>query len=149
MKISPGELLVDIAAAAIKKIRNRPKAVARRAAKAARKAKRPRQLDEASGEFFQPDEDRTMLAGSKSWIGIAGMLVGFLLSVFGIGECSPDAIAAATCVPADTITADLMAALDKIITGVFAVVTIVGIVHKQIREKRLKAQLAAQTKQGE
>ncbi len=58
--MSPGSLLVDIAAAAIKRIRNRPKAVARRAAKAARNAKRERQPDEAAGEFFQPDEETTM-----------------------------------------------------------------------------------------
>ena len=38
--INPGSLLVDIAHATFKKIRNRPKAVARRAEKAARKAAR-------------------------------------------------------------------------------------------------------------
>ena len=52
LKLINGELLVDIAAAAVKKIRNRPKAVARRAAKAARKAKRDGPQPDDSGEFF-------------------------------------------------------------------------------------------------
>lgn len=52
-----GELLVDIAAAAVKKIRNRPKAVARRAAKAARKAKRDGPLPDADeGQFFTVED---------------------------------------------------------------------------------------------
>lgn len=119
---------------------------AKRAQRAARQAQRPRQHDEAAGEFFQPEDRTTMLAGAKSWIGMLGMGIGFVLNLFGIGDCTPDAVAAATCVAADTITADLLAAADKIITGVFGVITVWGIVHKQIREKRLKAALDAAAK---
>lgn len=82
---------------------------------------------------------------SKSWIGMIGMGVGFLLNLLGIGDCPPEELAAATCVASETITAGFVDALDKIITGVFGLVTVWGIVHKQIREKRLKAQLAAQS----
>jgi hypothetical protein len=136
-----GEFVVDLAAAAVKKIRNRPKAVARRAAKAARKAARQRQPDEAAGEFFQSEEETTMLEGKKTWIGIGLMGLGLVLSAFGIGECAPEAIAAAACVPADTIIANVGEAADKIITGIGLLVAAGGAAHKQVREKRLKEAL--------
>lgn len=59
LSINPGSLLVDIVAAAVKKIRNRPKAVARRAAKAARKATRDGPADEIDEPFFN-QEDASM-----------------------------------------------------------------------------------------
>jgi hypothetical protein len=84
--INPGKLLVDIAHAAFQKIRNRPKAVARRAAKAARKAPRQRQPDEAAGEFFQTDEVREMLQGklTHTGAGIAASspFVGLVVNAF-------------------------------------------------------------------
>lgn len=123
-----------------------PKFAARRAVKraqrAARHAERQRQPDEVAGEGFQQDEERSMLQGKKTWIGLGLMVVGLVLNVFNIGECTADAIAAATCVPADTILANLGEAADKLATGIGLVVATVGTVHKQIREKRLRAQIA-------
>jgi hypothetical protein len=118
-----------------------PKIMTRADARRAARGERP--ADEAAGEFFSTEEDRTMLQGSKSWIGLVGMLVGFLLNVFGIGDCTPDEIAAATCVAGETITAMVIEAADKLITAIFTVVAVIGIIHKQIREKRLKAEIAA------
>lgn len=55
--LNPGSLLVDVVIAAAKRIRNRPKAVARRAAKAARLAKRDGPLpDVGEGQFFTVED---------------------------------------------------------------------------------------------
>jgi hypothetical protein len=56
-----GAFVVDVAASIVKKIRNRPKAVARRAAKAAQRAERRGELDEVAEDFNIPtDEVPTM-----------------------------------------------------------------------------------------
>jgi hypothetical protein len=95
LKLVSGEFVVDIAAAAVKKIRNRPKAVARRAAKAARKARRQRPLDEIDEPFFHDEKEPSM-----NWtlvIALAGSLLRHFLPwatalLAGMGiQVSPDA----------------------------------------------------------
>lgn len=81
-----------------------------------------------------------ILQGKKSWIGLVAIVVGLLLRVFGIGECSP---ADAACVPAETIVQMLMAALDQILVAAGAIVTAYGVLRKQLRERALKAEVAA------
>jgi hypothetical protein len=76
MKFNPGELLVDIAAAAVKKIRNRPKAVARRAAKRAR--------DEVAEDFNSTDEGPEMLQGKLTYSMQAGMAIVFVGQLLGV-----------------------------------------------------------------
>jgi hypothetical protein len=64
-ELNPGTLLVDIAAAAVKKIRNRPGAVARRAAKAARKKAKwqdDHPADEIAEIFNTPPDEVSMNA---------------------------------------------------------------------------------------
>lgn len=58
--ISPGEILVDAGAAIINKIRNRPKAVARRAAREEKRKQRHSAQDAAGGEFLPHEEDVPM-----------------------------------------------------------------------------------------
>lgn len=104
MTLNPGSLLVDIAAAAIKKIRNRPKAVARRARKSARKAAAnpPDEIDEP---FFQTDKETPMLNGYKTYLGIAAALLGVVLGWLGIGETE-----------ASTLASQIVGALDQVLT---------------------------------
>lgn len=110
MNIS-GQFLVDVVAAAVKKIRNRPKAVARRARKAARKAQRPHQPDEAAGEFFTDDQEVNMLKGKKTYLGLAAVLVGLVLGAIGFGECDPNVVA--ECVSQQAMTDRLVAFLNE------------------------------------
>lgn len=63
MKLSdfnPGSLLVDIAHATVRKIRNRPKAVAKRAQKAAKKAAKQEPADELLEDFNSTDDEVSM-----------------------------------------------------------------------------------------
>jgi hypothetical protein len=95
-----GGFVVDVAAAIVTKIRNRPKAVARRAARTARKAKRPRQPDEAAGEFFQQendDMDKAIVGALKSklvWLGI--VQIGYsLFETWANGGLNAEAVSTA------------------------------------------------------
>jgi hypothetical protein len=85
--INPGEILVDIAAAAVKKIRNRPKAVARRAAKKAAK-------EAAGGEFLTDDEVPmdAVVGAFKSklvWLGFMQVVYG-IFQLWATGDLSPE-----------------------------------------------------------
>ena len=142
--INPGSLLVDIVAAAVKKIRNRPKAVARRAAKVARKAARPRQPDEAAGEFFPNDEVKRMSI-PKHWLsggGIVAIVIGFGLTVFGIGECSPQEVAEAAqaCVAPGTVDR-MVGAVNELLIGGGAIVAAFGKKRAMKREAALVAKV--------
>lgn len=98
LNASTASLLVDIAAAAIKKIRNRPKAVARRAAKAARKAKRAGPLPDDDGEFFSDDKETSMNPfpqGTQTLTGIAVLVLTPWLAKYGIDDGQTQAIVAA------------------------------------------------------
>lgn len=143
-EINPGSLLVDIVAAAVKKIRNRPKAVARRAAKQKRRAEKrgERPADEAAGEFFQPDEVTGMQI-PKHWMtggGIVAIALGFLLTLFGIGECSVDEVAAGlqSCVAPGTVDR-LVGAANELLLGVGTIVTAAGKKRAMKREAALEA----------
>ena len=81
------------------------KRAARKAKRTARRAKRDRQPDEAAGEFFQPEEDKAMLTGYKTYLGIATAGVGFVLGLFGIGDSE-----------ASTLAAQIIGALDQVLT---------------------------------
>lgn len=96
--MSLGEFVVDIAAAAVKKIRNRPKAVARRAAKKAARGERP--ADEGTAEFFQPDEEVSMdaikgaLVSKLVWLGIVQILYG-LFEAWTSGTLNAESVSTA------------------------------------------------------
>lgn len=81
------------------------------------------------------------MQGWKSWTGLVAIVLGIGLKMLGVGECSTEELAAATCVPADTIVASLMSALDQILVAGGIALNAIGVAHKQIREKRLLAQL--------
>lgn len=70
--MSLGALVVDIAHSAIRKLRNRPKAVARRKARAEKK-RGERPADEAAGEFFSDDKETTV--NMNLLIALAGSLI--------------------------------------------------------------------------
>lgn len=100
--MSPGSLIVDIAAAAVKKIRNRPKAVARRQRRAAEKAAK----DAAGGEFFPDDtEETSMFNGMKTYIGIATAAIGVVLGWLGVGQAESTELAG-----------QIVSALDQVLT---------------------------------
>lgn len=92
-------LLVDIAYQAFERVRNRPKAVAKRAAKAARKAAKQPQPDEGAGEFFQSDEGVSMdavkgaLKSKLVWLGFVEALLGLTHAVAN-GGVTEEAIGA-------------------------------------------------------
>ena len=101
---APGELIVDIVAAAVKKIRNRPKAVARRAAKAAKRkrekmaswyAEHGHPLDEVSEDFNVPTDEVSMDAVKGAfrsklvWLGVVQVAYG-LFQLWANGELSPE-----------------------------------------------------------
>jgi hypothetical protein len=94
VKINPAEFLVDIVAAAVKKIRNRPKAVARRAQKAAKRSAK-QASDEVSEEFNQPVEDVSMdavVGAFKSklvWLGFMQVVYG-IFQLWATGDLSPE-----------------------------------------------------------
>jgi len=105
LKLIDGELLVDIAAAAVAKIRNRPKAVARRAAKAARKARRNGPLPDDPGESFDTDEPGGSMNGYKTYSGIVVALIGVVLGWLGVGDTE-----------AGTLASQIGGALDQVLT---------------------------------
>lgn len=87
--MSLGSFVVDVAAAAVKKIRNRPKAVARREARAARKnARRGEQPpDEVAEDFNSTDEVSTMNAGSLKGAAKSKLMwLGFVQVAYGLFE---------------------------------------------------------------
>lgn len=93
--MNTGTFVVELGAAIVKKIRSRPKAVARRAARAARKAKRENPLDETAEEFNQQREDRSMdslrgaLTSKLIWLGVGQVVYG-LFQLWASGDLSAD-----------------------------------------------------------
>ena len=53
-----------------------------------------------------------MLNGKKTYLGIAAVAVGLVLSWFGIGECAPDAV---DCVTSEALTQKIMASVDQVL----------------------------------
>ena len=109
---------------------------ARRSLKRERKGLPPLPLDET-------EEVMDVLPGKKSWIGLVTVLLGVVLNMAGIGQCTPAAIEAATCVPADTLVSMFVSLLDQVFIAIGSAMTLWGLAMKEIRERRLKAQVAA------
>lgn len=104
--MSGGAFAADFLIRIAQRIRNRPKAVARRARKAARKAATNKPSDELAEEFNSTDDKETaMLNGYKTYLGIITAAVGFVLGLFGIGDSESSAL-----------SAQLVGALDQILT---------------------------------
>lgn len=82
--------------------------------RAKRKARRAYRKAARRGETVsQPNErDQNMLAGYKTYIGIGTALLGVVLGWLGIGECAPGAV---DCTSAETLSGQIMAAIDQIV----------------------------------
>lgn len=99
------DFVVELAAAAVKKIRNRPKAVARRAAKAAKRAKRDGPLPDDSGEFLDSDQEVSAgMSGLKTYTGLVVTAIGLVLGWLGVGDAD------------GSLAAQIAAALDQVLT---------------------------------
>jgi hypothetical protein len=91
--------------------------------RARRKAKRQVKRKRRKGEtltaeeesILSKQEDSSMLQGKKTYLGIAAVAIGLILSWLGIGECSPADLAAAVCESADAITAKIVSSLDQVL----------------------------------
>ena len=89
--------------------------------RAMRKARRKAKRKLRRGETLTPDElilvsakeGRPMLEGKKTYLGIATIAIGLVLGWFGIGQCDPAVVA--ECVSSETITSNIVAAIDKVI----------------------------------
>jgi len=82
--------------------------------KARRKAKRGETLTEQESQILNTTQEVDMLAGKKTYLGIAAAGLGMVLGWLGLGECDP-AVADAACQNADQIGARIVAAVNEII----------------------------------
>jgi hypothetical protein len=92
------------------------------------------------------EEEDTMPKHWLSWGGIIAMGVGFGLQMLGVGECSPEELAAGAQACVDpTAVQSVVNGLSEALEGAGAIVAAIGKVRNMKREKALVAAVATKS----
>lgn len=105
----------------------RPVRSAQKAVRRLRNKRRERRgLPLLDTEFAADKEFGMLLKGKLSWTGLGVIVLGLVLNVFGVGDCSAEAAAAGQCVPPEALAEHLLAAIDQMLIAVGAIIAARG-----------------------